>query len=213
MNQIQTPDTSHVDYERVYEPAEDSFLLLDCIEKDLELLRQRGPVLCVEVGSGSGVISSGLAAALKTHVFVFASDINPDACTATKATIETNRVAGNTDVIQSDLLSGLVNRLTGQVDILLCNPPYVGTDCSEVGHADISSSWAGGAKGRNVTDRLIKMLPFLLAPKGLAYLVLEQCNEPKSVLALATSLCLKAEIALSRRAGIEMLYVARIERK
>lgn len=80
---LPTPDTSHVSYSRVYEPAEDSFLLLDTLSSPSEtaFLQQRfGPAshggddtdnnnnhnnnhhpptlppLVVEVGTGSGVV-------------------------------------------------------------------------------------------------------------------------------------------------------------
>ncbi len=50
---IPTPDLTHLkraDYDRVYEPAEDTFALLDALEGDAERLRTSKPRLCVEIG-------------------------------------------------------------------------------------------------------------------------------------------------------------------
>ena len=59
-----TPRLAHLtseDYDRVYEPAEDTFLLMDALEKDKELLARTRPAICVEVGSGSGAVLTFLA--------------------------------------------------------------------------------------------------------------------------------------------------------
>ena len=50
---IPTPDLSHLtkeDYSRVYEPAEDTFCLLDALEQDAEEIKRDQPRLIVEIG-------------------------------------------------------------------------------------------------------------------------------------------------------------------
>jgi hypothetical protein len=48
-----SPDIGHLnscDYEQVYEPAEDTFLLADILEADAAQLRTLRPKICVEIG-------------------------------------------------------------------------------------------------------------------------------------------------------------------
>lgn len=50
---IPTPDVSHLskrDFLQVYEPAEDTFCLLDALEQDADQLRDAQPRLVVEIG-------------------------------------------------------------------------------------------------------------------------------------------------------------------
>jgi len=50
---LPTPELSHLsaqDFEHVYEPAEDTFILLDALEQDAEELKALHPVVCLEVG-------------------------------------------------------------------------------------------------------------------------------------------------------------------
>ena len=56
---METPKYSHSDH--VYEPAEDSFLLIDALELELPFLHSQKPLITVELGSGSGIAISALA--------------------------------------------------------------------------------------------------------------------------------------------------------
>lgn len=54
---LPTPSLSHLskeDFARVYEPAEDTFILLDALEADAERLRREKPRLVVEIGWVTG---------------------------------------------------------------------------------------------------------------------------------------------------------------
>ena len=208
---IPTPLTHHLDFENIYEPAEDSFLLLDALEQDLVYISQTlKPTICVEIGSGSGIISSALAASLSPMTHVIACDINPEACKGTKTTSKVNQV--HLDVLELDFVKFFPLR-SQCIDLLVCNPPYVATSVEE-SRTQISASWAGGSLGRHLTDTLITRLPQLLSEDGCAYIVLEQCNRPQEVQQMAQAIPkLETEIILSRRAGREHLQVLKIRNK
>jgi release factor glutamine methyltransferase len=53
------------DYENIYEPAEDSFLLLDALELDLLFRPHLLPGILLEVGSGTGVATAHLSTIFK----------------------------------------------------------------------------------------------------------------------------------------------------
>lgn len=195
---------------QVYEPAEDSFLLLDALELELEGLKLQPPTLAVEVGGGSGLISTALALQLPSSYW-FVTDLNPVACNAILRTAAKN--GASLEVIRTSILSSLSSRMFHQVDLLICNPPYVATDDEELGGTDISAAWAGGSRGLNVTQALIEILDDILSPTGVAYIVVEQCNNPDQVIEDIKLKNFNCDVILERRAGREFLKILKISRK
>ena len=137
---LPTPHTSHVPYERVYEPAEDSFLLLDTFSSSSEKsflssrFRNAAPLI-LEVGTGSGVVLAFVNAHAETlfgttAVLTAGVDLNPFACSATAATVkqaqDDNPGTHGTSLgsCMADLTSPFKD---GAVDVLIFNPPYVPT--------------------------------------------------------------------------------------
>ncbi|KAK3616890.1 S-adenosylmethionine-dependent methyltransferase [Elasticomyces elasticus] len=143
---LPTPSTSHVDYVRVYEPAEDSYLLLDNLASSGEriFLEHRFPSaspapVVLEVGTGSGVVLAFITAHAETifgrsDIATIGTDVNPFACEATAETVrlataeqvKASKDAGKfCDCLVGDLSTAL---RPGVVDILIFNPPYVPTE-------------------------------------------------------------------------------------
>jgi release factor glutamine methyltransferase len=138
---LPTPSTSHVCFDRVYEPAEDSYLLLDTLSSSSEavFLRDRfahassNPPLVLEVGVGSGVVLAFAAANAniifgRDDVLTLGTDINSFACKAAAQTVDTaikESSGGRSvflDVVNGDLATAIRPH---SVDIFIFNPPYV----------------------------------------------------------------------------------------
>ncbi|KAM4710829.1 methyltransferase N6AMT1-like isoform 1-T3 [Anableps anableps] len=208
-----TPVYSHAgrgSFQDVYEPAEDSFLLIDALEKDAERLLQMSPCVCLEVGGGSGVVSAFLASVVGPSALYLCSDVNPAAAQCTARTASCNRVS--LQPIITDLVESLLPRLCGKVDVLLFNPPYVVTPSEEVGSRGIAAAWAGGERGREVTDRFLPLVAELLSSNGLFYLITIAENNPEEIIGLLGQCGLEGESCLSTRAGNERLSVLRFHR-
>ena len=143
---LPTPSTSHVNYNRVYEPAEDSYLLLDTLSSETEVafLNDRFPPntaspIGLEVGTGSGVVLAFLTAYAKrmlgrSDIVVFGVDVNEFAVKATSETVANAlKEARKGSLIPGSFGDCVVGDLTtavkpGSVDILIFNPPYVPTE-------------------------------------------------------------------------------------
>lgn len=201
---METPYQNHIDkadFDHVYEPAEDSFLLIDALEKDLEYLRAKNPTFCLEVGSGSGVIITAFGMAFP-QTFCMSTDINFKACIMSKETAAYNKVS--LDVCNMDLAGSFEDKC---FDIIVFNPPYVVTESDECGGRDITASWAGGAKGREITDRLLNMIPKKLAADGVFYLLLIEENIPEEVINIMSDYGYKSEMVIKRKVRNEQQLV------
>ncbi|KAI9506284.1 HemK methyltransferase member 2 [Coemansia spiralis] len=211
---LPTPNTSHLykaKYATVYEPAEDTYLLLDALESDQADLQDLKPTICVEIGSGSGCVSAFLGQVLDPNsALILSTDINPAAAMATQETalINTKHRSFFAQCC-TRFVQALDSRICGKVDVLLFNPPYVVTPAEEIDCTAEASAWAGGKDGRRVLDILLPSVSRLLAPSGRFYLVVIEQNKPDEIIALLGQDGLTGERVLSRKAGREHLSILR----
>nr|XP_009665954.1 PREDICTED: hemK methyltransferase family member 2 [Struthio camelus australis] len=166
--------------------------------------------ICLEIGSGSGVVSTFLASIIGSSALYLCTDVNPMAAYCTLETALLNNV--HLQPIITDLVKGLSPRLNGKVDLLLFNPPYVVTPSEEVESHGIEASWAGGKNGREVMDRVLPLVADLLSTGGLFYLVTIKENNPDEILETMKKHGLEGTRVLSRQAGREMLTILKFRK-
>ncbi|KAI5479223.1 hypothetical protein MNV49_003917 [Pseudohyphozyma bogoriensis] len=211
---IPTPITDHVVKDpafrdAVYEPAEDTFILLDALEQDQHLLSRT--TLALEIGSGSGCVSSFLATIVGPSSALFlCTDLSPP---ATLCALKTSKVNSTPlDPIVTNLTASLLPRLANQVDVLIFNPPYVETWDDELESAQesgvIERAWAGGIAGMRVTNKLLEQVETLLSPTGMFYLVAIPANKPDDIIKTWSSPTLIGEVfALDSLKDLKSLYL------
>ncbi|KAK9827518.1 hypothetical protein WJX74_007595 [Apatococcus lobatus] len=213
---MRTASISLTTYNReVYEPSDDTFLLVDALLKASSQWPKR-PYLCIEIGCGSGFASCALAlilCQLGLPHHLIALDISKDAVTATRATLKAHGVI-SADVVQ-DRFQDFLSRTEQQYDIVVFNPPYVPTPDEELQRTDIARSWAGGWKGRIVIDQFLSYVPKILAQEGQLFLVVVSENDPPGILKALEELdsSLSGQVLMTRRADEELLSVLHIQRR
>lgn len=220
---LPTPETGDLDYDKVYEPSEDTFLLLDCFERELKFLQQKlddnvcGSSLVTEIGTGSGMVTSFIMANILPNSLYIATDINPNACQSCLETADINKrqlqlVVLVVDCCQMDLTRAFIPNC---IDLLVFNPPYVPAETvPDIPDNQDDSKWLdlallGGPTGMTVTWQLLNQLEQVLTVNGVAYILFCARNEPHKVKEIMESRGWEVCEIIQRKAGWEVLSVLR----
>ncbi len=172
----------------VYEPSEDSFLLAKVALDEI-----KGAEKILEVGCGSGIISSVIKANTKANIIGI--DISPHAVKCTKE----NEV----EVIRGDLLSCI----KGKFDIIIFNPPYLPTAEEERSNDWISVAIDGGYDGRRVIYRFLKDSMNRLTENGRILMLLSSLTGLEEVKSMMASAGYAVEYRVQERLMFEHLTV------
>jgi release factor glutamine methyltransferase len=135
------------------------------------------PIVCADLGTGSGAIGLSLAAELPVdRVTVWMTDRSSDALDVASANAAgIGRAAANVRLAGGDWFEALPGELRGRLAVVVSNPPYVGDGDPEL--ETIVREWEpgdalfGGADGLDAIRHLVEEAPGWLRPGG--WLVLE----------------------------------------
>ena len=159
------PDLITSTPEDIYDPREDTFLMLETII----VLPEHQTAL--EVGCGKGLISRHLAA---HGLEVTAVDIDPDAVAHCES------VSKKMGLDIEHKVSDMFSNVTGKFDMIVFNPPYL-PDLEEDSTLTKKDRWAliGGVEGWETADRYLSKVETYLLPGGIAYSIVISDNLEK----------------------------------
>jgi len=177
----------------VYQPAEDSGLLAEAAIEEAH-----GRVL--EVGTGSGWVAQRIAE--ERGLDVVGSDRNPHA--ARQA-----RERGVEGVV-ADLLSPF---RVDAFDAVCFNPPYLPTDPDNEWDDWMEHALSGGESGRELIEPFLDDVGHVLAPGGVALLLVSSLTGYDEVLALAEDAGFAAEPVIEESFPFETLTVLALRRE
>lgn len=129
-----------------YFPAEDTFLVADVIESELDEMDGRADVL--DLGCGTGILGMVAARSTKVASVTFA-DISDDAIKLCEQNIKANVniLAADCCVVKSSLFSNII----GSYDLVIFNAPYL----AEGKDDPLSNAWYGGKTGTEISRQFL----------------------------------------------------------
>lgn len=173
----------------VYEPAEDSYLLIKALEV-------KGNEKILDMGTGCGIIALHLA---KKGCKVVAVDINEKAVENAKKNAKANGL--KIDFRKSNLFEAINEKF----DLIVFNPPYLPTKGEDL-------AWDGGRDGIEIIKKFLEEAKNYLERDGMIYIVLSSlCNIEK--LKKLFEKKYKFEEVLKQNFFFERLYVYRLTLK
>ncbi|MFH1100744.1 MAG: HemK2/MTQ2 family protein methyltransferase [Methanobacteriota archaeon] len=186
----------------VYEPAEDTYQLLDAIT-----IHPNDIVL--ELGTGCGLIALECA---RQGAHVICTDLNPHAVEVTQYNITQNQhlLKGSIEVRHGDLFNPI--KKNEQFTLIIFNPPYLPLKRHEHSKEDkwLDLATDGGITGLKTTKKFLTQVPKFLKKDGYAYFIFSSLANRTILTQHLTRLNLQAEILSTCHFIDESLDVYRI---
>lgn len=157
----------------VYDPAEDTFLLINSLNVSRECS-------VLEIGTGCGLVALECA---RFGANVVCTDINPYSVELTMRNYNRNKdiIKGNFEVRKGYLFSPIKPK--EEFDLIIFNPPYLPTKKNDLtkgsGWFDVATD--GGIDGIKITSKFIDKLPNFLKQNGNAYFVFSSLSDSKKL--------------------------------
>jgi len=135
------------------------------------MAKKRGPVMVIDVCTGSGNLALAYAY-YEPQATVHASDLSPEAVSLAKKNCEFMGLTDRVTMQVGDLLEPFEGpAYLGKCDFLSCNPPYISAAKVKEMHPEISrhepeAAFNGGVYGVSILMKLIKNAPRFLRPGG-----------------------------------------------
>ena len=126
----------------IYQPAEDSYLLSESLEKSFANNKNKKDIDILEIGCGSGVQLQKLLEIGIKKENIFGADVND------RAVEHCKKLGFNV------VLSNLFSNIKGKYDLIIFNPPYLPEDKKEPKSSQIATT--GGKKGGEIINRFLK---------------------------------------------------------
>jgi len=176
----------------IYEPAEDSELLLEAALKEIKPEDE-----VIEIGAGSGFVAERLKDMCK---YILTTDISPYAARELRCK--------GLDVVMTDIAGGIKKKFS----LVLFNPPYVELE-DELKKGDwLDVAIDGGKRGLEVIRKFLDSLEEIMDDGGRAILIASSQNEPE-IFDLIKSKKFVYEITGKKGVFFEMLYAIKIWRE
>ena len=162
-----------MNYETIYEPAEDSFMMEKLLK---EKLIDTTNLNITEVGVGSGFVFSELVKTFPKNMFS-ATDINEDAISSTKQRLQDNNC--NADLH----IGNLLEPITKKQDIIFFNTPYLPCESGEKYNELTLKDKAiyGGKHGYEIIFKFIDQIYDKLEKNGKVFMLFSSLSKEQKI--------------------------------
>ena len=146
------------DFESVYAPSDDSYLLIDYFKSKIDHIYFDGIKISeinniLDLGTGTGIIAIFFQLIkIENPNFnpkIFASDILEDAIKCAKLNEKRNNIDNQIQIFHSDLFNSFPENLKHSFNIIVFNPPYLPSSKfieQNINKQNIDYGWDGGLK-------------------------------------------------------------------
>ena len=155
------------DFENVYPPSEDTYLIIDYFKRTLSQTHFDGLHLSklkniLDLGTGTGIIAIFFQLKkfqnINFNANIVASDILEEAIICAKENETLNKIQNKIQFIRSDMFKSFPESLRHTFNIMVFNPPYLPSSqiINDDNRKNIDLSWNGGFTGFDVLISFLK---------------------------------------------------------